>query len=56
MATTEERVENPCCTRCGRVVEWCSLCDREGCPECLCYRCTGLALEEFTPQPHPHGG
>ena len=44
------------CLTCEREVEVCFFCEREECPNVLCYRCVVVALGEFVPQPHPHGG
>jgi hypothetical protein len=44
------------CLSCGRDVEVCFFCEREECPDAQCYRCVVVALREFVPQPHPHGG
>jgi hypothetical protein len=44
------------CDSCGRDVEMCFFCEREGCDRAVCYRCVVVALGEFVPQPHDHGG
>jgi hypothetical protein len=52
MSTTEP----PRCADCDRRIEVCAFCEREACDRCLCYRCVVVALGEFVPQPHDHGG
>ena len=44
------------CTRCSGAIVACAVCDREGCPHLLCYRCVRIALGQEVPQPHGHGG
>jgi hypothetical protein len=44
------------CTSCGVVLEVCAFCERERCPEAICYRCLRNALGESLAEPHTHGG
>jgi hypothetical protein len=44
------------CQRCDVVVEACFFCEREECPDKLCYRCVRIALGQEVPEPHRHGG
>ncbi len=56
MTPTEEPGGTLTCTRCGVTVELCAFCEREECPEAICYRCLRMGLGESMAQPHAHGG
>jgi hypothetical protein len=43
------------CTKCDRLVEWCSFCD-ERCGHELCYQCVIVELRLDVAEPHGHGG
>lgn len=53
---TEKPREPATCTRCGVVVELCAFCEREVCPEMICYRCLRIQLGQSMAHPHAHGG
>lgn len=44
------------CSRCASDIELCAFCEKEGCPDPLCYRCVRLVLGQELAQPHDHGG
>lgn len=44
------------CTSCGVALEVCAFCERDRCPEAICYRCLRKALGESLAEPHAHGG
>ena len=44
------------CSRCGRGIECCAVCETETCHECLCYRCLIVSLGHSRAHPHEHGG
>jgi hypothetical protein len=46
----------PSCKECSTGVEYCAFCEREDCPEMMCYRCLRAALGLLLPEPHVHGG
>lgn len=56
MTPTEERRRPWACAVCGALVELCAFCEREGCPETICYRCLRIELGQSLPHPHVHGG
>jgi hypothetical protein len=44
------------CRECGRGLECCAFCEREGCSAASCYSCLVVALGESAKPLHPHGG
>jgi hypothetical protein len=44
------------CSGCDKGMDFCSCCDREDCPVCICYSCLTVELRVSLPQPHEHGG
>lgn len=44
------------CTVCARVVEACACCDRERCPNPICYADLVILVRQSTPPLHVHGG
>jgi hypothetical protein len=56
MTTSPARDERPLCSQCEGVVEVCAVCEREDCPEPMCYRCLRVEVRQSLPHPHAHGG
>jgi hypothetical protein len=56
MVRSTTMAEDQACGSCGRDVEVCFFCERQDCDDAQCYRCVVVALGEFVPQPHDHGG
>ncbi|HEX2042869.1 MAG TPA: hypothetical protein VHF24_09560 [Acidimicrobiales bacterium] len=44
------------CSRCGRAIEGCALCEQEACGHLLCYRCVRVLFRQELAHPHIHGG
>jgi hypothetical protein len=44
------------CRDCGAQIECCEFCERDACPEGLCYGCVIVTIGQEIPQPHAHGG
>lgn len=44
------------CSRCGKTVEECAVCERAECPHKMCYRCLRIEIGESMDHPHDHGG
>lgn len=42
------------CTRCGREIEACAVCEEPGCPDPCCYADLILFVGQSLPQPHRH--
>lgn len=56
MTPTKETPPILICTNCGVILEICAFCERDQCPEAICYRCLRIALGESMAEPHVHGG
>jgi hypothetical protein len=56
--TTESQVpqRSLACSLCGIAVEICAFCEREECPEAMCYRCLRIKVRQAIKEPHDHGG
>jgi hypothetical protein len=44
------------CTRCGKPIEVCDVCEKPDCEPAICYACLRVAVGQTVPQLHAHGG
>jgi hypothetical protein len=55
-STAASREPQTSCRDCERSLEACAFCERQECPEAVCFQCLRVGLKESIAEPHGHGG